>query len=225
VHFRIGQQLVAHDQGTAAIRHFQTALRLDPGQPVVEYALGETLLEAERPREAVDPLQRALAAGVHVDQAGYDLVRALGASGDRDGAIRVLGQIHPARDDDAGRWLALGQLAIQLQEPRLAETFAGKALAARPDLAAAHAQLGAGFNLEGRWNDAARELAEAIRLDPRDPAPHVGLAVAEAGAGRMANARFHVEEALRLDPGSQPAKRLQQALAGSLARRGERNRQ
>jgi len=212
VHFRLAQQLVARDQTAAAIGHFQAALRLEPGQPVVEYALGETLIEAGRASEAIEPLQRALAAGVHADQAGEDLVRALGASGDQAGALRVLRTLRPARDDDAGRWVALGRLAIQLREPRLAETFAGKALAARPDLAAAHGQLGDGFNLEGRWTDAARELAEAIRLDPLDPAPHIGLAVAEAGAGRMDNARREIETALRLDPRSEPARRLQQAL-------------
>src|SRR5262245_36347626 len=138
VHFRLGQRLVAQDQSTAAIAHFQRALTLDPNQPVVEYALGETLLEAERPREAVAPLRRAVEAGIHTDQAGYDLVRALGASGDRDEAIHVLEHVQPARADDAERWVALSRLAIQLQEPRLTQAFARKAIALRPDFAAAH---------------------------------------------------------------------------------------
>jgi tetratricopeptide (TPR) repeat protein len=219
IHFRLGQRLVAYDQAAAAIAHFQKALRLDPGQPVVEYALGETFLEAERPDEAVVPLRRALEAGVHVDQAGYDLVRALGASGDRAEAIRVLQRVRPAREDDAERWVALGELAIQLQEPPLVETFSRKAISARPDFAAAHDQLGVGLNLEHRWAEAARELEEAIRLDPRNPAPHIGLAVAEANVGRLAYARLQVEEALRLDPRSEQATRLKQALDQSRTQR------
>jgi tetratricopeptide (TPR) repeat protein len=215
VHFRLGQRLVAHDQSAAAITHFQKALRFDPGQPVVEYALGETFLDAERPQEAVGYLRRALEAGVHVDQAGYDLVRALGASGDRSEATRVLQRVRPAREDDAERWVALGELAIQLQEARLAETFSRKAISVRPDFAAGHGQLGLGLNLEGRWTEAARELEESIRLDPLDPTPHIGLAVAEANVGRLADARLQVEEALRLDPQSEPAKRLQLALEHS----------
>jgi tetratricopeptide (TPR) repeat protein len=217
VHFRVGQRLVAQDQPSAAIAHFQKALTLDPKQPVVEYALGETLLEAGRPREAIDPLRRALDAGVHADQAGYDLVRALGASGDRDEAIRVLERVHPAQQDDAERWVALSTLAIQLQEPRLTQAFARKAILVRPGFAAAHGQLGDGLNLEGRWEDAARELDEAIRLDPHSAAPHIGLAVADANMGRLADARFHVEEALRLDPRSESARRVQQALERSTA--------
>lgn len=212
VHFRVGQQLVAHDRPASAIAHFEQALRLDPNQPVIEYALGETFLEAERPRDAIAPLRRALDAGVHPDQAGFDLVRALGASGDRDEAIRVLARVHPVQDDDADRWLALGQLAFQLQDPALTERFARKAIALRPGLAAAHRQLGDGLNLEGKWSDAARELDIAIRLDPQSAAPHIGLAVADANMGRLADARWHVEEALRLDPQSESAKRVQQAL-------------
>jgi tetratricopeptide (TPR) repeat protein len=212
VHFRVGQRLVAANQPAAAIAHFQTALASDPNQPVVEYALGETLLEAERPREAIAPLRRAFDAGVHADESGVDLVRALGAAGDREDAIRVLERVRPAAENDADRWVALARLAIQLQEPRLAETFSRKALAARPGVAGAHAQLGASFNLAGRFADAVRELEEAIRLDPRDAQSYVGLAVAEANLGRLTEARARIQEALRLDPRSEPANRVRQAL-------------
>src|SRR5207247_2594226 len=147
------------------------------------------------------------------------LVRALGASGDRAEAIRELRRVRPAREDDAERWVALGELAIQLQEPRLVETFSRKAISARPDFAAAHGQLGVGLNLEHRWAEAARELEEAIRLDPRNPAPHIGLAVADANVGRLADARLQVEEALRLDRRSEQATRLKQALEQSRTQR------
>src|SRR5262249_19574644 len=196
----------------AAIAHFQQALAADPDQPVVEYALGETLLEAERPRDAIAPLRRALEAGVHREEAGADLVRALGAAGERDEAIRVLEAVAEAPAADADRSVALARLAVQLQQPRLAEMFSRAGLALRPGFAAAHAQLGASFNLSGRFADARRELEEAIRLDPRDVASHVGLAVAEANLGRMAEARAQIEEALRLDPRSDQANRVREAL-------------
>jgi len=212
VHFRVAQRLLAHDQSDAAIAHFETALHLDPSQAVADYALGETYLDAERPRDAIPHLRHALDAGVRVDQAGYDLVRALGAAGDRAEAVRVLRTLRPARDDEADRWVALAQLAVQLQEPPLAEAFARHAIAARPDDGAAHARLGDALNLEHRWADAARELEDAVRLNPRDATAHVGLAVADANTGRLSDARRHVREALRLDPGSEPARRLQEAI-------------
>ena len=215
VHFRLGQRLVVASHTDAAIAHFQQALAADPDQPVVEYALGETLLEAERARDAITPLRRAIEAGVHADEAGIDLVRALGAAGERDEAIRVLEKLAEVPAADAGRSVALATLAVQLQQPRLAEMLSRAALAARPGFAAAHAQLGASFNLSGRFSDARRELEEAIRLDPRDAASHVGLAVAEANLGRLPEARAHIDAALRLDPGSAQANRVRQAIEHS----------
>jgi tetratricopeptide (TPR) repeat protein len=212
VHFRVAQQLAAHDRYAPAIAHFQKALTLDPNQPVVSYALGATLLEAARPQEAIPHLRRAFESGDRPDVVGYDLVRALGAAGQPDDATRVLERVHPARDDDAERWVALGQLALQLRDARLTQTFARNAIAVRPDLAAAHGLLGDGLNLDGRWSDAVRELDEAIRLDPRSAAAHVGHAVADASMGRPDDARRHIEEALRLDPRSEPARRVKQAL-------------
>ena len=216
VHFRVGQRLVVAGQPTAAIAHFQQALAADPAQPVVEYALGETLLEADRPREAIAPLRRAVEAGVHADEAGVDLVRALGATGERDEAIRVLEQVGKAATDPQ-RCVDLARLAVQLQEPRLAEMFSRAAFASRPGFAAAYAQLGASFNLSGRFADARRELEKAIRLDPRDAASYVGLAVAEANLGRLPEARAHITAALRLDPGSAQANRVRLALERAAA--------
>ena len=178
VHFRLGQRLLTRDQSAAAIRHFEKALRFDPGQPEVEFVLGETLLDAYRPSEAIVHLRRALDAGFHADLAGFDLVRALGAVGDRDGAIDVLRNIRPVRQEDGERSVSLGELAMQLRAPELAERFFAQAIATQPDLASAH----------------------------------FGLAAASAALGRLAEARVHLEDTLRLDPGSERARRLQQAL-------------
>jgi len=224
VHFRLGQRLVAAGQPTPAIAHFQQALAADPNQSVVEYALGETLLEADRPRDAIAPLRRALDAGVHAEEAGVDLVRALGAAGERDEAVRILERLRPAAAGDAQRYVTLAALAVQLQEPRLAELFSRAALASQPGLAAAHAQLGASFNLSGRFADARGELEEAIRLDSRDATSHVGLAVAEANLGHLVEARAHIDAALRLDPASAQARRVRLALEQTTAGRPHRTK-
>ena len=166
VHFRLGQRLLTRKQSEAAIRHFEKAQRLDPGQPEVEFALGDTLLDARRPDEAVVHLRRAFDAGFQTDRSGELLVRALGATGDSEGAISVLRNIQPARQEDGERWVSLGDLAMQLRAPELAERFFDKAVAAQPGLASAHFGLAAASATFGRVADAQRHLQDTLRLDP-----------------------------------------------------------
>jgi tetratricopeptide (TPR) repeat protein len=166
VHFRLGQRLLTRNQLDAAIRHFEKAQRLDPGQPEVEFVLGDTLLDARRPDEAVVHLRRAFDAGFQTDRSGELLVRALGATGDSEGAISVLRNIQPARQEDGEGWVSLGDLAMQLRAPELAEHFFVKAVAAQPGLASAHFGLAAASATLGRVADAQRHLQDTLRLDP-----------------------------------------------------------
>jgi tetratricopeptide (TPR) repeat protein len=168
VHFRIGQRLLAREQPSAAVAHFERALRFDPDQPDVEFMLGDALLDAGRPKDATPHLRKALASGTRADLAGYDLVRALGATGDRDEAIGVLQGLHPSQDRDAERWAALGELAMQLRDAGLAEPFFRRAVTARPDFAAGRADLAAALVTLGRLSEARPQAQEAIRLDPND---------------------------------------------------------
>jgi tetratricopeptide (TPR) repeat protein len=166
VHYRLGQRLLIRNQSEAAIVHFEKAQRFDPGQPELEFVLGEALLDARRLNEAVVHLRRALDAGFQTDRTGVLLVRALGEIGDREGAISVLRNIQPARQEDGERWVSLGDLAMQLRAPDLAERFFVKAIAAQPDLASAHFGLAAVSATFGRVADAHRHLQDTLRLDP-----------------------------------------------------------
>jgi tetratricopeptide (TPR) repeat protein len=166
VHFRLGQRLLTRDQSTAAIAHFEKALRFDPGQAEVEFALGKALLDAARPSEAALHLRRAVDAGFHADLAGFDLVRALGAAGERVEAIRVLQTLRPARQEDPEGWLELGDLAIRLQEPKLAASFFREAIARRPDFAPAYLGLAVAEAGMGLRTEARQHAQDALRLDP-----------------------------------------------------------
>jgi Flp pilus assembly protein TadD len=156
------------EQSSAAVAHFERALRFDPAQPDVEFMLGDALLDAGRPQDATPHLRKALASGTRADLAGYDLVRALGATGNRDEAIGVLQGLHPSQDGDAERWAALGELAMQLRDAGLAEPFFRRAVTARPDFAAGRADLAAALVTLGRLSEARPQAQEAIRLDPND---------------------------------------------------------
>jgi Flp pilus assembly protein TadD/4-amino-4-deoxy-L-arabinose transferase-like glycosyltransferase len=208
VHFRVGRLLIVHSRPDAALAHLQRALQLEPGEPGVEYAIGQALVDARRPAEAIPHLRAALQGGSRVNLAGYDLARALAATGDRAGALQVLQGVRPENASDAQAWQALGQLALQLQSPSLAAAFFNQAIVASPRSAKPRQDLGLALAMMGRSADAIAQFEQAVSLDVSDPAAHLNLAVAYAEAGRKVDARAQAEEALRLNPGYQRARQV-----------------
>lgn len=59
----------------------------------------------------------------------------------------------------------------------------------------------------GRFDESARELGEAVRLDP-NAASLSHLAYAEAKLGRIPEARAHLAAALAIDPADPMAQQL-----------------
>ena len=212
LHSRIGRAFFMRRQNDAAVRHLERAHLLDPNSLEADLALGQALLEARRPKEAIPHLRRALEANVRRDAAGYDLARAHAASGDRTNAIRVLQGVRPARIDDGESWRALGELALELEVPRLAEGFLRQAVGVAPLTAENHEQLGLAIALGGRYEEAIGAFQQAVQLDARDASAHLNLAVAYAETGRASDARGEAENALRLDPNYERAKQFLGAL-------------
>jgi tetratricopeptide (TPR) repeat protein len=166
VHFRVGQRLLAGGETARAIIHFETAVKVDPGQPEVEFTLGEALINAGRPQDAIEHLRRAINAGLRNDVVGPDLVRALGETGDQSGAIAVLRTLSPLQINDGPRWVELGELGMQLRDATLAGGFFRRAVEARPELASAHFGLAAAAASTGRISEARFETQETLRLEP-----------------------------------------------------------
>jgi tetratricopeptide (TPR) repeat protein len=208
LHLRIGQALLQKRQTGSAVRHLEQASTLDPNRPEIDYAYGRALVEAGRPKEAVPHLRRAFEAGVRVDRSGLDLARALAMIRDRAGAIRILQKLRPARGDDAAAWFAQGQLAMDVDAPRLAEAFFRQTLQVKPDDATAHQQLGLALANQGRFEEALHSLQESARLNPSDATTRLNVAVALAELGRVPEARAQAEEALRLRPGYDRAQKF-----------------
>ncbi len=166
VQFRMAQRLIAAGRTSAAIPHLERALALDPHRPEVEFVLGSALLEQSRPGEAVPHLRNAQEAGLWPARTTADLVRALGASGDRAGAASVLSRVRGENDWTAEQWLELGSLAMQLREPARAATFFARAIDIRPDIAMAHFDLAAAEAAMGDRAGARLHVAEALKRDP-----------------------------------------------------------
>lgn len=201
IQHKLGLQYLLANKIDLALKYLIEAERLNPGQADVEYALGQALLKAGRPADALPHLRRGFEAGTKAKVAGYDLAVALEATGDARGAAMVIERIRPAPGDEAEVWLQIGRLAAGVKAPELAERFFRQGAALAPNVAGARLQYGLNLLVLNRINEATRELDAAVRLDPRDADALAHLAYCELVLGRKDDARRHAEAALAVAPG------------------------
>src|SRR5262249_19677619 len=147
-------------------------------------------------------------AGIELPAGGYDYADALRMAGDFAGAAQAVDRITPAATADVEPWLRLGRLAMEIHAPDRAERFFRQAVDMAPDLASAHQQYGLNLLIIQHYDEAARELGDAVRLDPRDPDSLAHLAYCEAKLGRTEDARAHAQAALAIDASNQLAQQL-----------------
>ena len=177
------------------------------GAGVAEYGVGVQLLAAKQVARAVPHLRRAFEAGL--SQSGYDLAVALEKSGDLPAAARVIHDIRLSERDDVES-LAEGGPAGDAGE----SAGRGRALLPAGGRHATECRRAPGCSTASTcWYSTAvtrrfPELAEAARLDPKDPESLAHLAYCEIKLGRLPEARAHAEAALALDPGHALARQV-----------------
>jgi tetratricopeptide (TPR) repeat protein len=204
----VAQQLMALNDYERALPYLTRARAADPNEPHADYALGQALLKLGRAAEAVPHLRHGFEAGIELQNGGEDYARALVDTGDLPSAAAALRRIQPADSVGADTWLRLGRLAMEARAPDVAEPFFRHAAALQPADAATRQQYGLNLLVLNRFEDAARELSESARLNPRDADTLSRLAYAEAKLGRTADARQHALAALAIDPHDQLASQL-----------------
>jgi tetratricopeptide (TPR) repeat protein len=204
-----GAELLDLDRAADALPFLERAQALDPNEPSIDFTLGRALLKLGRPQDALPHLRHGFDAGVPLPQGGIDYPAALRDVGAYADAIAALRRIPPGDDPDA--LLRVGRMAIEAKAPDVAEPFFRRAVELRPD-AAAHQQLGLDLLVLEKFDEAARELGEASRLDPRDADTLSRLAYCEVKLGRLDEARGHVTQALTINPSDPLARQLAAAL-------------
>jgi tetratricopeptide (TPR) repeat protein len=204
--YGVGSQLLASNQPARALPYLEAAHQADPEYPAVEFTLGQALLKAGRATEAVPHLRKGFEAGIELPWGGYDLPAALKATGDYPAAVAAIQRITPAGTDEAEAWLRLGRLAMEVRAPEVAEPYFRHAVQMEPGVSAVRQQLGLNLLVQGRLEEAARELGDASRLNPRDADSLSHLAYCEYKLGRAADARAHALAALAINPEDQLAK-------------------
>jgi tetratricopeptide (TPR) repeat protein len=210
--YRVARALQERGRPGDAVELLERAARLEPERAEARLVLGEALLDSGHPQDAIIHLRRARDAGVRPDLAGVDLARALAATGRRAEAADELRRV-PVPESDPASALALGLLALELENPAVAEKALRSAIAAAPQAAEPREALGVALLRLGRIAEAAEQLQAAVRLDPASATAHLNLAVVEVQRGRFEEARRHAHEALRLKPDYPQARGLLDELA------------
>jgi tetratricopeptide (TPR) repeat protein len=208
----VGAQLVVEKQFARAVPHLERAVADGYRRDGIEYQLGEALLESGRPADAVPHFRTALDAQPNRPVAAVAYARALQESGDTAAALDVLHRVQLPDSADAGVWAMAGRVAAMSKAPEAAEPFFERAAQLAPDDAAVRQQHGLNLLVLERIPDAARELAAAARLDPRNPDTLSRLAYCELKLGRVDDARRHAQAALALNPADPLARELLRAL-------------
>ena len=198
VDYTVGVAYLSKNNTTAALAHLQKAAQYDPGQANIDYAIGQAYLRAGNAAQAVPYLRRGFEGGTTLSMPGYDLAVALEATGDRAGALAIIPRITLPDDAPADAWMKIGRLAGEMHAPEIAEPFFARAAALQPSFEPARQQHGLNLAVLNRFDDAARELSEAVRLDASDADALAYLAYCEAKLGRPDAAREHAKAALAI---------------------------
>lgn len=178
----------------------------DPNNPQYQWELGRSLVEANRPADALAPLQAAVE-GLPKHARAHDFLgRVLFAAGRRDEALAQLQQAVMLDPGDELLPYDLGKVLADMGRiPDAAKAFQ-EALAVNPDYGPAYGGLGVALIRAGRPQEAVQAFQRSVALTPDSPDAENGLAVALAQAGRTQEALDHVRRALALDPDFGPAR-------------------
>lgn len=207
-HDGIGMQYLLNNQPDRALAHLKKAEELGGRNAVLQYSIGQALLGLNKPADALPYLAKSFEAGAVVPMAGYHLAAALEATGNAAGAAAIIPRITMTIDNTPEDWLRVGRLAVKAHAPADADPFFRQAVTMNPGSADARQQYGVNLVVLSRFDEAARELGEAVRLDPRNAASFSYLAYSEAKTGHLAEARQHLAAALALDASDPMAQQL-----------------
>ncbi len=219
----LGVSLLAQGYAKDSIPH------LEKGQETG--TLGIALLQADRPREAVDKLEAALEkrpgdadllyylgqAHNRLAKQSFELVlqneansprahQLLGEAnletGNRDGAKTHFNAALAARPDLQGAHYALGEIALAAGDFPGAEKEFSQEATRFPGSAAAAFKLGFVFSNQGKAREALGALRQADELQPGMPETILELGKAEAATGDAAGAEKHFTHVVELEPDS-----------------------
>jgi tetratricopeptide (TPR) repeat protein len=162
--------------------------------------LREVLLTRGRQQEALDLAENCLADPALQVEGRLLKSRMAVLTGDWEGALAELAQAVAQAPGDREAMQAQCELLFDHGAPAAAEQALRSLIGRDPSDAASHQNLGTLLLRLKRYDEAAREYRQALRLRADAPATHLLLGYALKESGRLAEAVAAWEEVLRLAP-------------------------
>jgi protein O-mannosyl-transferase len=191
---------------------WQDTLEYQPNDSMAYDELGVALLKADRPAEAIKPLQEALRLDPSLVHCRYNLGNAMVSLGRIDEGIKQFQEALRSEPNYVDAHLNLAcALAAVGRTPEAMEQFQ-QTLQLNPKNAKAHSNLGSALWKQGNREQAINEMQTAVQLNPNDVAAHRNLGISLGNVGRLQEAIEQFQQTLSLEP-NDAATRTKLALA------------
>ncbi len=166
IHFFFGMVCIELDLGGEAYQSLSKAVSLEQGNPYYNYAMGAVALHRRDPSEAIPYFRKYRELKPEDPRGRLALGMAYVESADLDSARKELEEAIAHPEAAAGAYYFLARLLRQ--EGKLSEAVDAvqRSLAANPDYADAHAELGLLRFRQREYELAGKALRRALELDP-----------------------------------------------------------
>lgn len=221
-HFILAQALAQTGNTAAARGEYEAACRLDPNNSEFSLEFGRALSNSQ-PQQAVIELRRAIALNPNDPAAHRSLGILLRRTGDLQGSaleLRKAGDLASKAERHLNAEVHIHTAKQYLMKHDVTHSIdeLQSALTAEPDSANANVLLGMALSEIGKWSDARKAFASALRESPSDPAILFNFGVFLGREGDFQGAAGELSRLLILKPGYPRARCL---LASALAHTGD----
>lgn len=199
-HVNLGQELIDKGSLDAAIREFNTALRINPDFSIAHFNLGFCLDKKGDLNQAINSYMAAIYFDPNSYGAHYKLGFALLKKGDLDAAIKEYKKAIEIKPADPRTYYSLGLVYAYKKEFNAAIIEFKKVLSISPNDIKAHIHIGLALADKGDLDAAIQKYKEAIRISPNDIDAHNSLGVTLVNKGYIDAAIHEFREVLRVSP-------------------------
>ena len=205
-HNNVGLLRAARGDFPAAAEQFALAARWDPRLDGVALNWGLALFKAEQFKDAIPPLERALAADPNSVEAKQLLGLSYFTVEDYARATPLLTDAVSRRPNDVGLYFTLALSLAKQGKAGQADQVVRQMLTLGGDTPQLHVLLGQAYYEQNDTAKALEELRAALRLDPRLRLAHYYSGLIHLRAGRLDEAAREFESELALNPSDVQAK-------------------